>query len=291
MYSKIFLLYFYEKDVMSKKVNRRIVGKKVKDSAKLSEQEVEDLALILKNKYGIDKGNTGIIISEIPQYNPLNVVVRSGVRAEPKRVYERVIYQFHLFNRKLNAPPELADLRFDGDLLEGGRKLTVNVLDANSEDILDEIRHQFITNECDVIVFNDVLDLLDKTDVIDFILENNLSFTSVINSKYAESFSKTLSHLSYRFKEKLGGNREAGKMNKKIADAFATEIGPSLDRMHENGLVTLSSKADFLNENNIKTSRGKDWTRNTVKVTYERWQKLKAGEENNSNVTSQSPKP
>lgn len=173
---------------------------------------------------------------------------------------------------------------------KGGNELSIKIFSSNSPTLINEITEEILENSKDILVFNDVVPLINNLEFIDFIVNQRVHFTSIKNPEIAQPFSDTLLYFSSRLDEKVGGNRLAGKRNKLEADKFALKIGPMLDELDGKGYHSFGSKATQLNEKKVKTLRGKNWTRNAVKMTLERWQSLKAKEEK-VKPSSKSPNP
>lgn len=167
------------------------------------------------------------------------------------------------------------------------KKLSDNDLDAFAKDIINQIKKEFFFNKKEIISFNDIKPLIGNKEFIDLVVRAKIPFTSTRNKYFANALSDTLNYLSDKKGLGKGGNRFAGKHLTTASNDFAQKIGPRINLLEEEGFMSLQSKADKLNEEGIKTLRGKQWTSMAIKNTFERWQKLKEEENKKSN----SPKP
>ncbi|MDH7913461.1 hypothetical protein [Winogradskyella sp. SYSU M77433] len=163
-------------------------------------------------------------------------------------------------------------------------------LKSKSPDIVEQIRKEYQETK-KKITLDDIMPLVDNFEFIDLVVEKKIPFRSIINQRYSESLSKTLLYLSNKKSLGRGGNPYVGKTVSKLADKFALEIGITLDELDKLGFSSLKDKADELNSRNIKTSRGKTWTKTAVSRIVKRWDKIKSEEKNNKISSSKKPKP
>lgn len=220
-------------------------------------------------------GNSGLVF--LMRHTPTNI---NFIRLSS---YDRMINEFIFFleyNKLLNDV-----LIFK---VKGGIPLTKFAInDSSSNEILKKLKENYEIVKNEKVEFWDIVPILKDIRIVDFIVDKKISFTSQKNSDLAETISDMLVHISNRKALGRGGNKSAGETAKDLANSFAVEIGPEIEKLELDGYKTLQSKADFFNDRNIKTHRGKEWTATAIKNTYERWLKINEDEK----AKSKKPKP
>ncbi|GAB1856134.1 hypothetical protein MHTCC0001_09690 [Flavobacteriaceae bacterium MHTCC 0001] len=164
------------------------------------------------------------------------------------------------------------------------------ILDAYDKKILDKILSQYNETK-DEIILNTLTPLVGKPEFFALVIKNKIPFQAINNPEFSKELSSSLIKLSDIKGFGLPGNPNITEVSSIPADNLAKKVGPLLDESHEQGIITLQAKADFLNQKEIKTLRGKKWERISIKRTWERWQKLKAEEESNKIPSRKTPKP
>ncbi|WP_394972568.1 hypothetical protein [uncultured Croceitalea sp.] len=147
-------------------------------------------------------------------------------------------------------------------------------IDARAEDVLEQIKDRYYQNKSAIIELSEISPLISNKSFIDFIIEREVQFTSLNDKGIADSFSETLRYISN--KRSWKGNKLFGQRVNKMADRFALQMKPVFDELEERGFNTLQEKVDKLNEDQIKTARGKKWHIATVRRIQKRIFELNA---------------
>ncbi len=259
-------MYFYEKQKMGEK--KKLIDsdsyfkfKEIIDDFKVGYGFASQEHLEIDDKSAYDK----IFEDSIKVFDQL----RKKISNSEKDLDHELDYHSNRIFRKI----------IEIDEIEGKNELSY--LKSNSPDIVEQIKKEYQQNKKEIIL-DDIMPLMDNFEFIDLIVEKRIPFKSLINKRFSEVLSKTLLYLSNKKSLGKGGNPYVGKTVAKLADNFAEKMSQTIEELDELGFNSLKEKADELNSRNIKTHRGKDWTKTAVSRVIKRLQKDKSLNNNDS---------
>ena len=213
------------------------------------------------------------------------------------KIFDDAIKIFDDLIEEVNSKQKISDFELDYknnrffskkiELYKKERRKELPYLESKSLDIIEQIKKEYQETKKEI-VLDDIMPLMNNIDFIDLIVEKKIPFKSLLNNRFSESLSRTLLYLSNKKGLGKGGNPYVGETAAKQADTFALKMGRILDELEKLGFSSLKKKADELNSRNIKTHRGKDWTKTAVSRIVNRWKIIKAEDENKKPST---PKP
>ena len=143
----------------------------------------------------------------------------------------------------------------------------------NDPNLIHQIRKRYNKNNKEVLI-DEILPLINNRRFFNFILKEQIPFSSKKDGILADRFCATLLELGKRKGLRKAGNPQGGQNYINKSNAFAKEIGPLLDRIDEEGYTSYQKKAMYLNKKDISAILGGKWSPSSVRGVWMRWKKI-----------------